>query len=238
RLEYQIKLFRIPALKIKTFFQSIDNSARPTQDSINKQHLWRQRDTKILELVLTIVVFCLLSISPREPRKILTQANNICNSQSFIKVNHAATSYFMIIIRGPLPEVFFFCAARTRPLLSACLRPTQAPTIATAASTSWVESRVTLCIFSPNLPKRQRALFICSTKIGSPSWRKYPSKPCTSISSCKISVSVLNKRLRSWPPGADKRISNMTACPLAPGVAHTFNLRRSCKCHWSINGFQ
>src|SRR5699024_6806551 len=46
---------------------------------------------------------------------------------SFRPIDHAATSYFMIIIRGPLPELFFFCAARTRPLLSACLRPTQAP---------------------------------------------------------------------------------------------------------------
>src|SRR5699024_961247 len=183
RLEYQVKLFRIPALEVKTFFQSVDNSARPAKDGINKPHLRRQRDTKIFQPLLTIVIFSLLSISPRKPRKILTQANNICNSQSFIKVDHAATSYFMIIIRGPLPELFFFCAARTRPLLSACLRPTQAPTIATAASTSCVESRVTLCIFSPNFPKRQRALFMCSTKMGSPSWRKYPSSPCTSISS-------------------------------------------------------
>src|SRR5699024_2001743 len=70
-LEYQVKLFRIPALEVKTLFQSIDNSSRPAKDSINKPHLWRQRDAKIFQPGFAIVILSLLSISPREPRKIL-----------------------------------------------------------------------------------------------------------------------------------------------------------------------
>src|SRR5699024_5694732 len=45
RLENRVKLLRVPALKVKTFFQSIDNCSWLAKDGINKPHLWRQRDT-------------------------------------------------------------------------------------------------------------------------------------------------------------------------------------------------
>ena len=87
RPEHRIELRRIPPLKIQALLQSVNNSSRPPEHRVNKPHLRRQRDSKILQSLLTVVIALLLQIRPLEPRKILPQTSNISNSH-LIETGH------------------------------------------------------------------------------------------------------------------------------------------------------
>ena len=57
RPEHHIQLGRIPPLEIQALLQRVNNSARPPQHCVDKPHLRRQRNPKILQPLLTVVVF-------------------------------------------------------------------------------------------------------------------------------------------------------------------------------------